>query len=433
MIEKIKDLKKSELKILINVDEQKWQKAQKKIFNQLSQNLSIKGFRKGQVPESIAKKHIDQKNVWIKAIDSLLDEHAKIAYDALDEKEDEIIDQPNYSIDAMTETQLRLAFIFPILPDFSNFKYKNLDLEFTPPIIKDEDVENEIKDILKSESKVVEKEEKIVANGDIAVIDFTGFIDNNEFDGNKGQNFELEIGSNRFIPGFETQLINKGLGDCEVEVTFPKEYHSKEVAGKNAKFQVNIKNIKTKITPELTPELIEKHAHGAKNEQEFKNAIKARLVNSKTIIQKQNYLTKALEIFKKQGDFVVPKIIVDKEARRQYDYLLNQLKKSNLTIENYLENLKISMDQFKKDIENDVTTKLLETFFLAKIAKLENIEVEEKDYERTYNQISTYLNISLEKAKEQYKKENMHTAILNEKIIDKLIEWSAPNNKSTTV
>ena len=224
-----------------------------KAFKKVSKDVQIPGFRKGKIPRGMFEKRFGVESLYQDAVDIVLPE----AYSkAIDETDIFPIAQPEVDIEQIEKGKdLVFTAIVEVKPEVTLGDYKGLEVEEESVEVTDEDVENEINTIRERHAELVVKEDGKVEDGDTAVIDFEGFLDGEAFEGGKGENHSLEIGSGSFIPGFEEKLIGKEAGEeTEIEITFPEEYHAENLAGKDAVFKVKIHEIKSKELPELDDE-----------------------------------------------------------------------------------------------------------------------------------------------------------------------------------
>ena len=248
-IEKKYDAKNSELKIIVPIDKKVWKQEQEKAFNKLVKNVKIKGYRAGKAPIEVAKKAISTGQIWEEAISKLLNVAVKDAAKEIDEKKDIILDSPTYAVEKVTNDELEITFIYPIFPEFKIKDWEKYKIEFKYPNEKEikESVKKQIDDLLSRGTLLLPKEgeDAKVENGDIIIFDFKGFIGDEAFEGGEAEKYELKIGSNAFIPGFEEQLVGKKLGwDGEITVKFPDNYYKEDFRNKDAKFKIKIHEIK---------------------------------------------------------------------------------------------------------------------------------------------------------------------------------------------
>ena len=245
----VKRVENAKVELTCTVDGDKWKDATKKAFKKLSSNLEIKGFRKGQAPASVVKKHISDEQVNYEAALCVADD---VLRDACKEHELDLIDRPGIKDVKPTVDSCTLVFECPVAPEIELDDYHNLGYKVEEAKVTDEEVEDEVNKLKEQKAELEVKEDGALENGDISIIDFEGFKDGVPFDGGKGENYELTIGSNQFIPGFEEQLIGmKPEEEKEISVTFPENYHVADLKGKAVTFKVKLHEIKRRFLLKL--------------------------------------------------------------------------------------------------------------------------------------------------------------------------------------
>jgi len=251
-----KEKSKTKLELTVKIEGQEWTEALDKSFNKNVKNVSISGFRKGKCPRDVYEKKYGKESLYIDAAESLLqDAFRKV----MEENKDVIpVVQPRVDIKSMDENGVEFLFTIITAPEVKIKKYKGLKVTREEVEVTQEEIDHEISHLLERYTELVTKEDGALEEKDIAVIDFEGFKDGVAFEGGKGENYSLEIGSHTFIPGFEEQLVGMKTGEeKEIEVTFPEDYMSEELKGQKATFKVKLHEIKTKEQRELDKEFFE--------------------------------------------------------------------------------------------------------------------------------------------------------------------------------
>lgn len=240
--------------LIVEVNQEAWEKAQKKALEALAKNLEVQGFRKGHVPANIAKQHINQQQVLLDAVNEVAND-AFVA--GMLEHEIEPVAQPQLDINAMTETELTLKFIVTVKPEVKLGEYKGIKVEDEDISVSEEEVNETLEAMREQNAELVLKEDGEVVDGDTVIMDFEGFKDEVAFEGGKGENYELVIGSNSFIPGFEEAMIGMKAGEeKDLDITFPESYHVEELKGQPVVFKVKLHEIKEKQLPELNDDFV---------------------------------------------------------------------------------------------------------------------------------------------------------------------------------
>ena len=428
MSKKTIDKKTSEMEIAVPVTKEDWKKAQTKSFELLSKDLSLKGFRKGKVPLAKAKEFISQGQIWEKAILSLLDKYVVIASKEI--SDDEIVlDNPTYKVDKVTNDELEVIFVYPLFPDFKLKNYKKLGIAL------DTISESELKkDVIEQEKKLMSKTALLlpkegknikVEKGDTIIFDFKGFVDGKAFEGGETEDFELKVGSGGFIPGFEDELIGLKLGyKGNINVTFPKDYHVKELANKKAEFTIEIKEIKILDLPKLDEEFVKNlsipNVANAKELKEYLLDLTKRENLEKSRIKFKN------EVFSRlmdQNEIPIPKTLLLKEVQALMKKFEEGLKKQGLTRKEYLEMAKLTSKDITKELTVEAEKNIITSLLFAHLAKVEKLEAKDEDFEKQYEKLAKLYNIEdIKMIKEMLPKEKMEPQIINELVVDMLIK-----------
>jgi trigger factor len=281
---------KNEIKYIVESDAKIWKNAQELSYKALSKKLKLSGFRSGHVPSEVAKKYISEQEVMNHSLKKTIDENYRLLLQAKDFESEKVIeDALTVDIAEINPKFLRIVYAFEKFPDVTIGDYKKIKINYAEPKIQSEDVEREITRYTKKDIMLVPKDTDIIAKGDMVNFDFKGFIDGKPFAGGEAKGHELEIGSNSFIPGFEEQMIGLKKDDKKtIEVTFPKDYHSKDLANKKAKFELVINDIKIIQKPELNDEYIARFAiPDVKTDEQFKKYVHNQLHEHKKYSARQ--------------------------------------------------------------------------------------------------------------------------------------------------
>ncbi len=420
-----KELKKetSELVITVAAKKEDWKKEQKKAFDALAKNLQVSGFRKGNVPADIAKKNIAQADIFTKAITKSLDELVKLAAKELDKEL--ILDSPTYAVKKISDAELEVEFIYPIYPEFTLKDYKNLSVVYKEEKVKQELVDAEVQKLQDRHSIISAKDGKIV-KGDTANFDFEGSVDGVNFDGGTSKGYELEIGSGQFIPGFEDQMIGLAKGDKkDVKVTFPKEYHSDELKGKEAIFKVVINEVKGKEVAKLDDKLVkEANIPNVSTLEEFKKYVKDLFAEQSRQAARKTFQAAAFEELKKDLKIGIPQSLVAKEMQNVAKQFEEQLKQQGLDLTKYVEMTGMTQEALFSQHKATATTRLIESLIFAEIAKKEKIELKDADYDKEYIKLAKVYGNTPDGIKGSITKEQMQIPMTNDRVIDVMIKGS---------
>jgi trigger factor len=400
-----------------------------KIAKQLAKTANIQGFRKGKVPVAIIKKQYGQKLVEDAEAEALRDVLAK-GLAELNISNDSLIGEPTIAKFEKSDDKIEVEIKVAMRPEINLDDVESLVPDFTKPEVTDEEVEARIKEIAEAQAPLVDiKRNRKMKEGDTAVIDFEGFIDGEAFEGGKGENFELLLGSGQFIPGFEDQLIGvKRDEEVEINVTFPEEYGAKDLAGKEATFKVKVNGVKVKDDVEINDELAQKLL--AKEDatlDELKAEVRKVIEQEKLAkLYNEELKPKLLEALVEKIDFDLPEFVVEQEI----DMAVN--KKASTMSEDEIKELrenKEKLEELRESFRDEATKSVKATFIIDALAQKLGIKVEEQEVMQTIYYEAMQMGQDPQKAYEQYKaagyipaiqmsmvEDRVLTALLNKKI-----------------
>jgi trigger factor len=364
--------------LTFEVSAEEFETALDSAFKKVVKTVQVPGFRKGKMPRSLFEKRFGVESLYQDAVDIVLPN----AYvKAIEETGIEPIDQPSIDIEQI-ERGKTLVFTADVTvkPEVKLGDYKGLEVEEQDVTVTDEDIEKDIEQLRERHAELVVKEEGTVVEGDTVVMDFEGFLDGVAFDGGKGENHSLEIGSGQFIPGFEEKLVGKEAGvETEIQVTFPEDYHAEELAGKEATFKVTIHEIKSKELPELDDEF----AKDVDDEVETLVALKAKLREDLEEEKKQNAdNAKREELINKATDNAeveIPDVMVETELDRMMREFEQRLQMQGMTLDLYYQFSGQDEDALKGQMREDAGKRVKTNLTLEAIIKAENLEVTDED------------------------------------------------------
>lgn len=380
------------------VDGEKWEKAQDKAFKKLASKLSIPGFRAGKVPAAMAKKHIATQQILVEAIDEVATE---ALMEGIKEHEIQIIARPALDIEAMDEKSVTLVFDIQVKPEVKLGDYTNLGVKKDSVRVLKKDIEEQIKHMQERYAELEIKEEGTVENGDTAVIDFEGFKDGVAFDGGKGENYPLVIGSGSFIPGFEEQLIGmKAEESKDIEVTFPENYQEASLAGQPVIFKVCVHEIKTKVLPEYNDELVKMaNIENVNNVKEFEAYLKEDLKKHKEEDAENKYTNDCLTKVVDNATVEIPQVMIDEECDQMVNDFKQRLAQQGMTLEQFTQFTGQNEDVIREQMAVDAANKVKVRLVLEAVAKEENVEVAEEKIEAEYARIADLYKMEVDKVK----------------------------------
>ena len=401
MERKITKLEHSHVQVDVVVDEKTWKDAQDKAFNKLAENVTVDGFRKGKAPKDLVRKRIDGMKVLDEAINSLL---PKIYNEILTEDKIQPFARPQVDVTKVSDTELEVKFVLVTAPEVKLGKYKGFEIGKGEVKVTEEDVNNALEAARKDNASLVVKEGES-ALGDTVVMDFLGTVDGVPFEGGAAENYELELGSHQFIPGFEEQLVGHKAGEkVDVNVTFPENY-TEELKGKAAVFACTIHEVKEKKLPELNDEFVkELKVEGVETVDAFRAHKEAELKRQKENEARRNYMGKLIEAIAKEAQVELAQEIVDSQTETRKEDMVKRIQQSGLQLEQYLQILGQSEEQFTAQIREQALKETTEYVVLEEIGKAENLEVSDADLEFEFAKIAEQYHMTVEEVKKALNK-----------------------------
>lgn len=387
--------------IEIKIENKEWNDALDKSFEKAKNSVKVDGFRKGMIPRNIFEKKFGKESLYEEAINIVLPS----AYDKVfkENKDLEPIMQPSIDIKEIDENSVTFIFKITTRPEIKIKKYKNLDVKKEKVNVTKEEIDHQIDHLREQYADMVIKNGKI-ENGDTAVIDFEGFKDGVAFDGGKGENYPLEIGSNTFIPGFEEQLISHKAGDeFDVLVTFPEEYASEELKGQKAVFKVKVHEVKTKELPKLDEEFFKDLGYdNVSTEEQLRDLIKADLEAKKEYENENKYVDDLLAEVAKNTQIEVPEELIHDEAHHMVHNYEEQLKMQGITLEMFYQFTNSNEEALIEQMTPEAKKRVEYRFILEEIIKLENIDVTDEEVESHIDKICKDYNMKKEDLIKEY-------------------------------
>ena len=369
------------MKKVINykVQKEEWETLKNEAFKKLNAKTTIDGFRKGKAPRGLFEKKYPGQIV-MEAADIAIDKEYKRLI--IEEQIIPII-EPNVNVTKISDEELEVVYTFILEPEVKLGEYKNLGIKKEEAKVSKEEIQEQIDRLVKNYAELMIKEEGKVENGDIAVIDFEGFKDGVPFDGGKGEDFDLEIGSNSFIPGFEESMIGMSLGETkDLNLTFPSEYHAADLAGKDVVFKVTVKEIKTKVLPELDKDFFDDLGmEGIYSKEDLEAQFEEELSHEKEHKAENEYIDKLLETVRNNTEIDLEDELIIEEAKSMYEDYMHHMSHHGITEEVYLEYLNTTKEKIVEDMKVEAEKRLKNTYILNAIIKEENIEATHEEAE----------------------------------------------------
>ena len=385
--EEKKDSKKNVHEVVIKIDGEAWTKALDQAFKKKQKTAKVDGFRKGKVPRDIYEKHFGKESLFIDAADSVLqDAYTK----AMEESKLVPVVQPAVDLKSLNEDGVEFTFKIVTKPEVKVKKYKGLNIKPETVEVTEEEVEHELGHLLERYTELVTKEDGAVEEGNVAVIDFEGFKDGVAFDGGKGENYSLEIGTHTFIPGFEEQVIGMKTGEeKDIEVTFPEEYGAKDLAGAKATFKVKVNEIKEKQMRELDEEFFEDLGmEGVNSEESLKEEIKKSISAQKEMDAENKYIDAILEGVSKNVEVDIPEEMVEEEVTRLMKRFEEQMRMQGISLDLYYQFTQSNEADLRNQLEKEAYSNVLYRLMLEEIMNLEKIEVSVEEAEKEAEELA---------------------------------------------
>ena len=417
---------KNKAKLIIEVSAQELEKALQNAFLKNKNKISIPGFRKGKVPRQMVEKMYGPEIFYEDAANELIPD----AYEkAVEECGEDIVSSPSIEV---TQIKKGEPFIFTaevaLKPEVKLGKYKGVAVDKADLNVTDEEVDAEINKERENNARNIEVTDRPVKDGDMTVLDFEGFVDGVAFEGGKGENYPLTIGSGAFIPGFEAQLIGAEINkETEVNVTFPEDYQAEDLRGKAAVFKCTIKEIKEKELPELDDEFA-----GEVSEfdtlEEYKADVKAKLTEKKEKDAKEAKEAAVIEAIVNDSDMEIPDAMVETQQRQMMDEFAQRIQMQGLSMEQYLQFTGASYERMVEQVKPQAEKRIKSRLVLEAIAKAENIEASEEDYEQELKAMAEAYQMEVDKVKEMLPEKSV-SQIKEDIAVRKAAEFAVEQSK----
>lgn len=419
----VENLEKSMAKLTIEVSAEEVEKAIQAAYLKEKSKISLPGFRKGKVPRNMIEKMYGPSVFYEDAANTLIQENYPAA---ADESGADIVSRPTIDV---VQIEAGKPFIFTaevaVRPEVKLGKYLGVQVTKVDTTVSEEEVEAALEKERNNNSRTVTVTDRPVASGDTAVIDFEGFVDGVAFEGGKGENHSLEIGSHSFIDTFEDQLIGKNAGDdVEVNVTFPEQYQAEEIAGKPALFKVKIHEIKAKELPELDDEFAQDVSE-FDTLAEYKEDLKRQLTEQKENEAKRTKEDEAIQKIIEKTTIEIPEAMLDTQCENMINEFAQRIQQSGLTMEQYMQFSGLTVDKLKEQVRPEAQTRIMSSLILEQIAKEENIEVTDAEIDAEVEKMAASYGMEADKLKEYMgdaEKESMKRDIAVTKAVDLIMD-----------
>lgn len=399
--------------LTVKIEGKEWADAVKKAFNKIAKNVSINGFRKGQAPKALIEKRVSDNERFITAVD----DNANVWMRAALEAEKLVpISQPQLDIKAVDANGVELVFTFAVMPEVKLGDYKGLEYNLDEVAVSDEEIDAEL-NRMREQYAEVQTKDGAAAEGDTVNIDYEGFKDDVAFDGGKGTNYDLVLGSHSFIPGFEEKLIGVKAGEeKDLNLTFPENYHAKDLKGAAVVFKVKVNEVKTKVLPEVNDEFAKDvNAAGVETVADLKNMIRTRIEDGKKSQAENKADTALMDKLVENAEIDLPEVLVEEEVNNQIQQLAQQISQYGMNFNQYLSMMGKKIEDVRAEYTDNATKTAKLRLILEEIAKVEALEPTEEDLENEYNNIAAQYNMPVDQVKTYISVDMLKRDVRNEK------------------
>lgn len=419
----VENLEKNMAKLTVEVSEDKVEEALQAAYLKQKNKISLPGFRKGKVPRHMIEKMYGPAIFYEDAANDLIQQNYPLA---IDESGLDIVSRPTIDV---TQIEKGKTFIFTaevaVKPEVKLGKYMGVTVTKVDAVVSEEEVDAVIEKERNNNARTVTVEDRSIAEGDTAIIDFEGFVDGTAFEGGKGENHSLEIGSHSFIDTFEDQLIGKNAGDeLDINVTFPEEYQAEELAGKPAVFKVKIHEIKAKELPDLDDEFAQDVSE-FDTLAEYRQDVEKKLAERKEADAKHVKEDEAIKKIVEKSEMEIPDAMLEAQMQSMIEEFAQRISQQGLSFEQYLQFSGTTMDKLKEQVKPDALSRIQSSLILEQIAKEENIEVSDEDVNAEVEKMAAAYGMEVDKLKEylgEAEKESMKKDIASQKALELIME-----------
>ena len=418
----VEKLEKNMAKLTIEVDAAQFEDAMKKAFNKNKNKFNIPGFRKGKAPRAMIEKMYGEGIFYEDAADEAIN---ATCMKAMDESGLEIVSRPEVAVEQIGKDK---PFIYTALvavrPEVTLGEYKGIEVEKADASVTAEDVDAELKKVQEQNARLLNVEDRPVADGDKTVIDFEGFVDGKPFDGGKAEDYDLTIGSHSFIDTFEEQLIGRNIGEeCEVNVTFPEEYHAPELAGKPATFKVTVKEIKVKELPALDDEFAGEVSE-FETLDEYKKDIEAKILERKQKEAATENENRVVDKVAANASLEIPDKMVESQIDNMVQDTARRMQGQGLSMDMYMKYTGMTMDSMRDQMRPQALKRIQTRLVLEEVVKAENIQVPDERLDEEIAKMAAAYQMETDKLKEYMSdrdKEQMKEDLAVQEAVDFLV------------
>lgn len=423
MAVKKEDVEKNLVKLTFEVSSEDFQKAINEVYKKNAKKFNIPGFRKGHAPKAVIEKYYTEAVFYDEAVNKVLPD----AYSAaVEEAELDVVAKPEIDVEEIKKGEpVVFTALVTTRPEVKLGEYKGIEVEKIDYTVSEEDVDKDIEATRKKNARLVTVEDRAAENGDITVIDFEGSVDGVPFDGGKGDDYELELGSGTFIPGFEDQLLGSKPGDLvDVKVMFPEDYHADKLAGKDALFKVTVKEIKVREFPELDDDFASEVSE-FETMEDYRKDVRKKLeeaAENKAKAEKENaVIAKVIE----NAEFEVPEAMIETQIDNQVRDFAQRLSYQGIDLDTYMKYTNSTMEALRENMKPQAVNQVNGSLVLNAVKNAEGIETGEEELELELVDMAKKYNMEIDKLKElisDVEKENIKNDMAIRKTVAMLTE-----------
>ena len=400
----------------IEVTPEEFNKTLDAVFKAESKKLNIPGFRKGKAPRAFVEKYYGEEVFFDAAVDRL---YRSIVMEAIDQSKLEVVSIGDFKIDEISKAagvQCTLTVITK--PEASIEGYKGIEVTREPVVVTEGDINSELERVRERNSRMITVEGRAAENGDIAVIDFDGYVDDKQFDGGKAENYELTLGAGQFIPGFEDQIVGHSTGEgFDVNVTFPEDYHAEELKGKAAVFKIKLHELKTKELPEVDDEFV-KDVSEFDTLEEYKKDIEKKLLERREKAADADVENQLIDAVIEKVQAEIPDEMVENEVDEIINAFAQRLQSQGLKLETYLQYTNMTTDDLRAQYKPQADRQVKVRLGLEKIAQLERIKPTDEECEEELKRLSEAYGMPLENVKGLVNMDMVSADLANQKAVE---------------
>lgn len=406
----------------VDVTPEEFNKTVDAVFKTESKKMNIPGFRKGKAPRAFVEKYYGEEVFYEAAVDRL---YRSIVMEAIDQSKLEVVSVADFKIDEIGKDKgVQCTLTVVTKPEASIEGYKGIEVTREPVVVTEGDIDAEIQRVRERNSRVITVEGRAAQDGDIAVIDFDGYVDGKQFDGGKAENYELTLGAGQFIPGFEEQIVGHGTDeDFDVNVKFPEDYHAEELKGRDAVFKIRLHELKMKELPEVDDEFV-KDVSEFDTLDEYKKDIEKKLLERRTQAADADVENQLIDAVIEKVQAEIPDEMVENEVDEIINAFAQRLQSQGLKLETYLQYTNMTTDDLRTQYKPQANRQVKVRLGLEKIAQMENIEVSEEECEEEVKRLSEAYGMPVENVKALVNMDVVRSDLANQKAVE-LVRASA--------